>query len=264
MNTMNVNLMTITPEWAQKTLDEKNTGNRPMNKSHVKALAKEMLRGTWKVNGDTICLNGSKLIDGQHRLAAVALSGVPITSLVVEGLPSDVFDTKDVGKRRSAADTLGTRGEQNACRLAASLVMIDRYVTCRMGRSVEYSNTEIEELLEKYPEARNSVQTSTATKGLIFPSVLDACHYLFSRKDPELADEFVAKVLRGTGLEEGTPWYVLRERLVSNSLSKAKLSRTYMMALCIKAWNHARAGNKVKALRWREDGKAVESFPVVQ
>jgi hypothetical protein len=261
---MNANLMTITPEWAQNTLNEKNSGNRPMNKQHVNALAKEMARGKWKVNGDTICLNGERLIDGQHRLAAVVLSGMTIQSFVIDGLSSDVFDTKDVGKRRSAGDTLGVRGEQNACRLAAALVLIDKYVTGRVDQSIAYSNTEIEDILEKYPDARSSLQTASSTKGLIFPSVLDACHYLFSRKDPILADEFVEKVLRGTGLEEGSPWYVLRERLVSNSLAKAKLSRPYVMALCIKAWNNARAGIKVRCLRWRDKGDAAEQFPVVQ
>jgi hypothetical protein len=261
---MKAELKTITPEWAKKTLNEKNAGNRAMNRLHVESLAKEMKCGRWKVNGDTICLNGTRLIDGQHRLAAVVASGVTIQSFVIEGLPSDVFDTKDVGKRRSAGDTLGVRGEQNAYRLAATLVLVDKYNTGRADRSVHYSNTEIEELLEKYPEARESLQTSVNAKGLITPSVLDACHYLFSRKDAELADEFVTKVIRGTGLEDGDPFYVLRERLVKNSVAKAKLTKPYLMALCIKAWNHARSGTKVRFLRWRETGNATESFPVVR
>lgn len=261
---MKANLMTITPEWAQKTLNEKNAGNRTMNRIHVESLAKEMRRGKWKVNGDTICLNGTRLIDGQHRLAAVVLSGVCIQTFVIEGLASDVFDTKDVGKRRSAGDTLGVRGEPNACRLAACLILIDKYVTGRSDKSVTYSNTEIEELLEKYPEARNSLHTNKAGRGIITPSVLDACHYLFSRKDPVLAEEFVEKLTRGTGLEEGTPWYILRERLVANSLSKAKLDRPYLMALCIKAWNHSRVGGTIRFLRWRDKGETAERFPVVQ
>jgi hypothetical protein len=261
---MKAELRTITPQWASKILAERNSGNRAMSRLHVEALAKEMRRGKWKVNGDTICVNGARLIDGQHRLAAVVLSGVTIQSFVIEGLSSDVFDTKDVGKRRSAGDTLGVRGEKDANRLAAMLQLIDKYMTGRSEKSVNYSNTEIEELLEKYPDARHSVQTSYKNKGLITPSVLDACHYLFSRKDPDLASEFVEKVVRGAGLEEGTPWYVLRERLVGNSLSKAKLSRTYLMALCIKAWNHARAGTVVRFLRWREKGEAVEPFPMVK
>ena len=260
---MNVKLTTVTPEWAEETL-KKNIGNRPLNIQHVDKLAKEMTKGRWKVNGDTICLNGSRVIDGQHRLHAVMQSGITIETLVVEGLSSDVFDTKDVGKRRSAGDTLGVAGEQNACRLAAALILIDKYFTGRVEKSVSYSNTEMEELLLKYPESRQSIQTSMGTKGLITPSVLDACHYLFSRKDPVLADQFVDKVLRGISLTEGSPWYVLRERLVNNSLSKAKLKKPYLMALCIKAWNHARAGTTVKILKFSQDGANTEDFPIVR
>jgi hypothetical protein len=261
---MNAELKTITPEWAKKILNEKNTGNRAMSRLHVDTLAKEISKGRWKVNGDTICLNGNRLIDGQHRLAAVVQSGISIQSFVIEGLPSDVFDTKDIGKRRSPGDTLGVRGEQNACRLAAALVMIDKYMTGRVDKAASYSNTEIKELLEKYPEARNSLQTTEAAKkGLLTPSVLDSCHYLFSRKNLQLADEFVQKVTRGTGMQEGDPWYVLRERLVKNSQAKAKLQKPYLMALCIKSWNFARAGKTVRCLRYREEG-ASEAFPVIQ
>jgi hypothetical protein len=261
---MKAELKTITPEWAASTLVEKNAGNRAMNQRHVQSLAREIKMGRWKVNGDTICVNGTRLIDGQHRLAAVVMSGMPIQSFVIDGLPCDVFDTKDVGKRRSPGDTLSVRGEKNACRLAAALQMIDKYMTGRADKLVGYSNTDIEVLLEKYPGARDSLQTSARKRGLVPPSVLDACHYLFSQKDPELADDFVEKVERGAGLVEGSPWYLLRERLVGNSLSKAKLSRGYVMALCIKAWNCARTGTTLRALRWREKGNAVEQFPLVK
>ena len=261
---MKAELKTITPEWAAQILAHKNGGNRPKNRIHVESLAKEMKAGRWKVNGDTICLNGTKLIDGQHRLSAVVMSGVTIQSFVVEGLPSDVFDTKDVGKRRSAGDTLSVSGNQNACRLAAALIVIDKYLTSRSDKGVNYSNTEIRGLLAKYPDVPASLQTSYKLRGLILPSVLDACHYLFSRKDPELADVFVEKLMKGMDLEEGSPIYVLRERLLSNSLSKAKLTRPYVMALCIKAWNCARRGSSVRCLRWREKGEVAEQFPVIQ
>lgn len=261
---MNATLMTITPEWAQKILTEKNTRNRPLNRLHVASLAKEIRCGRWKLNGDTICLSDNRLIDGQHRLAAIHEAGVPVQSFVVEGVSCDVFDTKDVGKRRSPGDTLGVRGESNSSRLASALVVIDRYFTGRSESTVSYTNTEVEELLEKYPGARDSIQTANKGRSIIFPSVLDACHYLFSQKDKNLANEFVAKIIHGTGLQEGSPWYVLRERLMKNSLSKAKLSRPYVMALCIKAWNSARVGASVRCLRWRESGDQAENFPLIK
>jgi hypothetical protein len=261
---MKSDVMTITPEWAKYVLEEKNSGNRALNRQQVERLAKDMERGKWKLNGDPIRFSEKRLLDGQHRLSAVVLSGVTIQSVVIFGISDDVFDTIDTGKRRSAGDTLGTLGEQNACRLAAALMLIDSYMTGRVEKPVAHNNTEISDLLAKYPDVRESIKTPRPAKGLIQPSVVDACYYLFSRKDTVLADEFVDKILRGTGLEEGTAWYVLRERLVKNSLAKARLSRPYVMALCIKAWNKARAREKVRQLRWRENGDAVEPYPVIQ
>lgn len=259
---MNVTMQSIGPALARQML-ENNTGNRPINPSHVDILAKEMLRGQWKVNGDTICLNDYRIIDGQHRLLAIVKSGVTIQTLLVAGLDSDVFDTKDVGRRRSAADTLSVRGEVETKKLASALVVVDRYMTSRMVNCVRYTNTEIEGLLESYPEVRRSIGACRETKKLVAQSVLVACHYLFSRLDIEQADVFIRQLISGLGLEEGEAVYVLRERLMKNSLAKAKLSQHYIMALIIKAWNSRRAGKAIRNLRYRETGDAAETFPVV-
>lgn len=260
---MKYNIQTITPQYAKELLT-RNNNNRPINKIHVERLAKEMTEGRWKLNGDTICINENKIIDGQHRLSAVVLSGETIVSLVVDGLPSDVFDTKDIGKRRSAADTFSVLGKKNAKRLAAALVVIDKYVTGRIQKSVKYSNMDMENLLLKYPDVENSILTGVETKGLIPPSILDACHYLFSKKDPDIANEFVTKIIKGTGMQDGCPWYLLRERLVGNSLSKSKLPHCYIMALCIKAFNYKRLNADIKYLRWFEKGNNAESFPIIK
>ena len=203
------------------------------------------------------------IIDGQHRLYAVVASGITIQSWVINGLPSDVFDTIDSGKRRSAGDTLGCRGEQYACRMAAALIMIDKYMTGRVEKSVKYSNTEVEGLLAKYCDVRKSLMTAINGKGLLLPSILDSCHYLFSKKDPVMTESFMEKVLKGVGLEENDPCYVLRERLMTNSIANTKLSKAFMMALCIKAWNAARQGKRITKLQLNlVDGK-MGVFPVV-
>ncbi len=260
---MKPELKIITPEIAVKML-QSNTANRALTESHIATLAKEMRSGCWKVNGDMIRANvDGVIIDGQHRLHAVVRSGVTIQSWVMDGLPNDVFDTIDVGKRRSSGDTLGCRGEKNSHRLAAALVMIDKYMTGRVEKNVIYSNTEVEALLAKYPEARDSVRP-IAAKGLLLPSVLDACHYLFARKCPVMAEIFMDRIFRGIGLEQGDPWHVLRERLIANSLSHSKLSKALAMALVIRAWNYARAGKRITKLQINlTDGRLAE-FPVIQ
>lgn len=258
---MKAELKIITPEWARKILQEKNKGNRAMNAKHVNGLAKEIREGRWKINGDAIRINEERLIDGQHRLAAIALTGIAVQSFVIEGLSSDVFDTIDCGILRSPGHTLGVRGEKNSFRLASALVLTDKYMTGRADKSVEYSNAEVEKLLEKYPDIRECLQVATCCKNIMPPSLLDTCYYIFSKKNKLLADEFVSKVVRGIGLEIGDPFLLLRERLVKNSTAKAKLTKPYILALCIKAWNACRLGKKLRSLRWRESGEATETFP---
>lgn len=245
-----VQLETITPEIAREWL-EKNIGNRPPSIPHAKSLAADMTAGRWKVNGDTIRLAGERIVDGQHRLMAVCMSGITIQTFVARGVAPEVFDTIDMGKRRTTADTLGCLGFKNTTRLAAMLVMIDRYVTSRLNRSVTYSNMDIEILSEKYAGASSMICNAdkVRVKGLVHPSVVDACRYLFSQKDHDAACEFMDKVLRGRGIEQSDPEYLLRERIIANSLAKSKLSREYLMILFIKAWNARRSNVAMKTLR---------------
>lgn len=253
--------ITITPDGAKKML-QKNFGNRTMSLRHVTFLANEIIGGRWKVNGDPIRFGkDGRLLDGQHRLAAVVKSGKPIESVVISGFGQDIFDTIDCGKKRCAADALSCLGEKNSVRVASALTLVDRYLTCRLGRSHSrvYSNTEVEALLDKHPGIRESIMTGVKAKGLIFGSIVDACNYLFRQKDQDLAELFFRRVLRGISLSDNDPEYVLRSRLVKNATATAKLDRITMFALCVKAWNAVRSGRKIKALRWDDD----EDFPTI-
>jgi len=256
-------MKSITPAYALHML-KLNTSNRPANIHHVKRLARQMALGRWKINGDTICMNGSRLIDGQHRLMAIIESGCTIETLVVDGIESDAFDTKDIGKRRTAADTLSVNGEINCKCLAAALAVINRYMTGRMDQSVRYENNEIEELLEKYPDIRESVKVCLNAKGLISQAVIVAFHYLFALKDREAANYFVKGVIHGANLSEGDPEHTLRERLLRNSLSSRKMTSMSVAAITVKAWNAKRLGASIKSLRYEEAGDRPEAFPVVQ
>lgn len=248
---------TITPEIASKWL-QNNVGNRPKSKNHIKQLADLMLEGKWKLNGDAIRFAGENLIDGQHRLEAVCLSQCSIESIVVRGIDPGCFDCIDAGKRRTTADTLGCMGFKNTTRLAAMLTMIDRYVTSRLDKSASYSNSEMEELAKKYPDATSEIVNADRVriKGVVHPSVVDSCRYLFAKKDRAVMEQFMERVLKGAGINTGDPEYLLRERLIANSLAKSKLPKEYLMILFIKAWNARRAGVEMKNLRHTE-GSAV-------
>ena len=258
---MKTTLMEITPQIAASFL-EKNTSNRPLNNRHVKRLAREMEMGRWKINGSTICLNGQMLIDGQHRLAAVVLSGCTIQSLVVEGLDSNVFSTIDAGKPRSAGDTLTLLGVTNANTVSGALRVVECIVTGngdRIGHN-QYTNSDVQELFHKYKGIEHSARIAKSHKGTVCPpSILAALHFLFSMRDREAADAFVHDVQFGANLGEGDGVYLLRERLMRNAYMKAKLAGGYIAALGVKAWNARRENRRIHVLKYAEQ----EQFPMI-
>lgn len=241
---MKIEMKTITPADAERMLKD-NVGNnyRAANKSHVSTLAHEMKRGRWKQNGDTICINGTRLIDGQHRLMAVVESGCTIQTLLVDGLDDHVGYTIDLHLRRTHTDTLAVQGIAEPYRMAPALKLVDRYTTGRMLQLDGYTNGEIVGLLNKYPDLSGSIEKIRETKSLAPIEVLTACHYLFSKKDAEAAEHFVQDFLSGLNLLSTDPVHVLRERMVHKLLAKKKLRCEAIMIRFLKAWNNRHAGN---------------------
>ena len=66
----------------------------------------EALRDTIRRQFDE---NGG-ILDGQHRLQACVLSGVPFQTIVMSGVPRDTFDTLDCGRARTTSQVLQMEG----------------------------------------------------------------------------------------------------------------------------------------------------------
>ena len=109
----------INPEMAAQLLTD-NSSNRRINRNHVISLSKEMKAGQWRYNGQAVVVGiDGTLIDGQHRLTACVESDTSFLTELIRGVESDAFDTIDIGKIRSAGDTLTTVSFKNANNLAA-------------------------------------------------------------------------------------------------------------------------------------------------
>lgn len=117
---INIYFMDVTPSLAKELLKD-NTHNRKMNEKHIRALAENILSDLWMFNGDTICFDCKGiLIDGQHRLAAIAKSGKSVPCLIVAGLDPESLETKDTEiKPRSLKDLLDIDGVPNASQYAS-------------------------------------------------------------------------------------------------------------------------------------------------
>lgn len=100
---MKTELMTITPQQAQQWLENQGK-NRKLSPKHVLYLSEEIKQGRWRLTHQGIAFgDDGKLLDGQHRLAAIIKSGIGIKSLVTTGVPVGEFTILDRGMPRDMA-----------------------------------------------------------------------------------------------------------------------------------------------------------------
>lgn len=111
------NIVQVTPEMAAEWL-KKTHRNRPIAQTTVESYANTMRNGEWKANTSSIAFCNpftdpqtkkrvdETLIDGQHRLAAVVISGCTVPMTVWWGCDVSEMETLDQGHKRSNGDLL--------------------------------------------------------------------------------------------------------------------------------------------------------------
>jgi hypothetical protein len=98
-------ISTLTPGMCALLFLFHNSHNRPWSAGWSEELARRMKAGAWKQNSMSAGFYKDGLLeDGQHRLAAAAISGTTWTIVVVFGVEQGSVDTIDGGRRRSGAD----------------------------------------------------------------------------------------------------------------------------------------------------------------
>lgn len=254
-------VMTISPKQAAEWL-KKNSGNRPLSIKRVQKYALEMKKGHWKTNGEPIIIseNGNRLMDGQHRLAAVVESGISIESLVVFGTKEDTFDTLGSGDPRSMGDVLRIKNEMHYTHLAAALSRLWYYEQSggmsmhNAGADIAPSKIDLEELLEKHPKLRNSVAFCVERRTNLIPgTILAAAHYIFSKKGIEKANDFIDKVVSGADMPKGHPIMLLRKRLIERRESSEKLSLNVVVYFLFRVWRAVQKNETLTKLQLPKD-----------
>lgn len=259
--------MLVMPDMAKHWLETTNTRNRPLSELHWMKIWLDIVEGRWRYNGEPISFgaNGA-LLNGQHRLRACAESETVIDTDVIFGLDPEVMNTIDIGKVRTAANIAHLEGVENAAAACAAAHLILLHETGGIqqlgNKQAEPSKTKINERVRTdHRIAEIAGRATSRGRGLASPRVMTFCYYLFSAQNRELADRFFGQFESGARLTQDNPVYILRERLRTNSVSKAKLPLLEIVALFFKAWIAYRAGKSVKCLRWNNGGSNPEKFP---
>lgn len=110
---MESNVVRITPDMAREMLTHNMKNNRRLNHNTVKRYARIMKAGGWNLTHQGIAFDDNgELIDGQHRLEAIAASNTPVSMLVTRGVEhaeGEAF-TIDTGTKRSTQNILQISG----------------------------------------------------------------------------------------------------------------------------------------------------------
>lgn len=253
---MQVSEKNVTPELAQKLL-EKNVNNRKMQTRRVEKLTQTMMKGEWQFNGDTIRISSSgRLLDGQHRLAAIVKSGISQRYIVVEGLDDGAFTTIDIGSARGANQMLQMAGEKNSTTLAASAKMHLLFES--VGRPVHGNieknptHTEIVDFVESSEDIKVSARFANSTKWItryVTPSVAAFCHFEFGRLNKELCSSFFEELVSGETSYKNSPIRFVRDLLIEERGSKYRTSSERRSAILFKAFRLYTKSSPAKIVR---------------
>lgn len=244
--------MTVTPAMASEWL-AKNTKNRSIKRRAVQRLAKDMKAGAWVYTGEAIKFAADgRLLDGQHRLAAVVESDTEVEMEVLRGLPEEAQDYMDTGLKRGAHDMLAIHGYRYTTMIAAA---------ARIALGVENEYVEPQRYAASHSEILNWVENNNdivrsaeiaynyARKADVPTSVVAYAHFMMSKIDSEEADRFWAQAALKMNLPEGDPVLAMSWKFADIRRNNQRISAGVYLSMIYRAWNARRKGKTMATMK---------------
>jgi hypothetical protein len=199
----------LTTEYLVTTLLAMNVGNRHVRKSHVQFLVDTIHRGNWTLvpNGIGVTRTGL-LIDGQHRLMAIAEAGYPaLPVLVMFGLDPAVAAAIDLGLRRSIADLMHFAFGHPE--MTGQMIAVTRSWAENTGLTKPGLRHHADDVASWYmtiqPALENVFAIAGASRRLPAPTLAAIIHRLHRVPDDRRPLTFLEGLLSGANLGENSP-----------------------------------------------------------
>jgi hypothetical protein len=259
----------MTPDLAT-TLLAGNTKNRRLDPRRVKALATALADGEWQLDGTPIRIApDGLLLDGQHRLEAIRVSGISAAVVLIRDVDPSVQLVLDTGKLRSFVDYLTINGIQNATNIAGAARLLWQYEQGHLQSTSSWSyrpSPSYAKLwtfyLEREEEVIQGLKRGRAVRQRIriAPSVAAVGYIILARIDEEDADGFYSEL--DFSEPAGAATALLAKTLNARRERHVRdFTQQEQMALLIKTWNMYRRGIIVDKLSWMQSPKKKEKFP---
>lgn len=119
----------VTPELAAHYLKRNVDNYRKISKAKAALYAEEMKAGKWQLNGEGIMFDETgRLKNGQHRLAAILIAGIPVEMTIIEGVADNVmiYDNGMTRSTKQMAQASGC-GDITSTEAAAAAAIVGSY-----------------------------------------------------------------------------------------------------------------------------------------
>lgn len=261
---VHVPVVEVTPDMAQEWLDTRLPNERLLRLGRAEGMARDMRDGRWYFTGDPLRFDDGHLVDGQHRLRAVVLSGTTQHFTVVN-VPAEAQHVIDTGAKRTVIDTVRKRGMVTSGHLSKQVGAIANKASAWelgfVGSRGTYRPTADESLI--YIERNLKLLIAAADVAILAAknrlpvavSSIGTLWYLTHSIDAGQADEFwVEQVIKGIGLSENDPALVYQNRLRKEAHSGRRMAPDDALLYGAIAWNHYRSRNKIEKLQQPRGG----------
>lgn len=256
----------VSPEIAQRWLEDLNKKNRALKPPAVAGFVKLIKDGLWKKTHQGIAISSEMtLLDGQHRLSGIAGAGVEVPIRVTWGEDPDAFPAIDAGVKRTAGDTLYVSDlEVTNPNLTASVVRHVSYIKRGYGLepftapelSISSARVEIELRALGAEKIQDSVVIGARYQNAdirLTGTVVGTSAHLISESgaDTESMNEFFHSISSGLGImESDDPRHALRRYLERRSkTTNTQRGRIETISTVIRSWNMWSTGKKAKHFR---------------
>lgn len=252
---------TIYPELAGYITEEINGINRPRSSKKVSEYIEALEKDRWPVTGATIVFSKQGyLLDGQHRLQASKLSGLPIRTYVVFGIDAGAFTMIDIGRKRTNMDAFHIEHVPNAKAAAKAVRWLHILRSDPLNRGVQISNDDAIRLYRDDSKINRKVFDECVEKAIVIEKEtklrskampagsMAALLYLFALKSQKDADTFARMFIQNKGPAKPV---MQRVATVMNN-SGGRIKETFRNKMVVIAWNAFRSGKNctVKMLDW--------------
>jgi hypothetical protein len=233
-----------------KLLLEANVKNRSLSSRLVESLVRDIKEGRWLLTHQGIALDtDGKLLDGQHRLTAIALSGATVKMNVTYNVTPDAFNVVDTNNRpRSQADIVKLQGGEKFQGVKMALVTGSMKVLARFGgtpSSVRWTTAELNKMLEVFSADAVHVTNMVAGQRGIGNAATVAAFALVYPLHPKFVEETLAAFKTKVGL---TPQQAVIYRVIERADHNTDQNRMRKSVGILRAIKAALAGELISKI----------------